>query len=58
MAHRVVVLALDGVYPFDLGIPRAGFGTDTSLRQHPHAAIGVHPLTYRRTFRGTADSIR
>ena len=30
----------------------AGFGTTASLRQHLHAAIGVAPLTYRRTFRG------
>jgi transcriptional regulator GlxA family with amidase domain len=32
----------------------AGFGTTASLRQHLHAAIGVAPLTYRRTFRGTS----
>ena len=25
--HRVVVLALDGVYPFELGIPARIFGT-------------------------------
>jgi transcriptional regulator GlxA family with amidase domain len=31
----------------------AGFGTTASLRQHLHAAIGVAPLTYRRTFRGS-----
>ncbi len=30
----------------------AGFGTAVSLRQHLHAAIGVAPLAYRRTFRG------
>jgi transcriptional regulator GlxA family with amidase domain len=30
----------------------AGFGTPASLRQHLNAAIGVSPLTYRRTFRG------
>lgn len=30
---------------------RAGFGTDATLRQHLHAAIGVSPGTYRRTFR-------
>jgi transcriptional regulator GlxA family with amidase domain len=30
----------------------AGFGTPASLRQHLHAAIGVAPLTYRRTYRG------
>src|SRR5918998_1678673 len=30
----------------------SGFGTTASLRQHLHAAIGVAPLTYRRTYRG------
>jgi transcriptional regulator GlxA family with amidase domain len=30
---------------------QAGFGTAVSLRQHLHAAVGVPPLTYRRTFR-------
>ena len=29
----------------------AGFGTAVSLRQHLHAAVGVSPLAYRRTFR-------
>ncbi|GAA2347912.1 hypothetical protein GCM10009854_26400 [Saccharopolyspora halophila] len=27
-----------------------GFATAASLRQHLHAAIGVSPITYRRTF--------
>jgi transcriptional regulator GlxA family with amidase domain len=31
-----------------------GFGTTASLRQHLHAAIGVAPLAYRRTYRGSA----
>lgn len=31
---------------------KVGFATGTSLRQHLHAAIGVTPLAYRRTFRG------
>ncbi|MFD8994720.1 GlxA family transcriptional regulator [Streptomyces abikoensis] len=30
---------------------RVGFGTDATLRQHLHAAIGVSPGAYRRTFR-------
>lgn len=30
----------------------ASFGTTASLRQHLHAAIGVAPLSYRRTYRG------
>jgi transcriptional regulator GlxA family with amidase domain len=29
-----------------------GFPSATSLREHLHAAIGVSPLAYRRTFRG------
>ncbi|MFD0023110.1 GlxA family transcriptional regulator [Streptomyces sp. NPDC058382] len=29
--HRVVVLALDGVYPFELGIPQRVFGTADTL---------------------------
>jgi transcriptional regulator GlxA family with amidase domain len=32
----------------------SGFGTTASLRQHLHAAIGVAPLAYRRTYRGAA----
>jgi transcriptional regulator GlxA family with amidase domain len=33
---------------------RAGFATTASLRQHLHAAIGVAPLAYRRTFQAAA----
>ena len=36
--------------PVDQIAQRAGFGTTVSLRQHLHAAIGVSPITYRRTF--------
>jgi transcriptional regulator GlxA family with amidase domain len=35
---------------------QAGFGTSVSLRQHLHAAVGVAPLAYRRTFRATPRS--
>jgi transcriptional regulator GlxA family with amidase domain len=31
---------------------QVGFAGGTSLREHLHAAIGVSPLAYRRTFRG------
>ncbi|MFE0674525.1 GlxA family transcriptional regulator [Streptomyces sp. NPDC058867] len=31
---------------------QVGFATGTSLREHLHAAIGVTPMAYRRTFRG------
>ncbi|MEU7822433.1 helix-turn-helix domain-containing protein [Catellatospora sp. NPDC049133] len=37
---------------------QVGFGTGTSLREHLHAAIGVTPLAYRRTFRGSAAPAR
>ncbi|WP_214414996.1 GlxA family transcriptional regulator [Sphaerisporangium fuscum] len=38
-------------WPVDLVAHRAGFGTGVSLRRHLHAAIGVTPQAYRRTFR-------
>jgi transcriptional regulator GlxA family with amidase domain len=38
--------------PVERVAAEAGFGTTASLRQHLHAAIGVAPLAYRRTFRG------
>lgn len=42
--------------PVDEVAGQVGFATGTSLRQHLRAAIGVSPITYRRTFRGaTAD---
>jgi transcriptional regulator GlxA family with amidase domain len=36
--------------PVDQIARRAGFGTALSLRQHLHAALGVSPIAYRRTF--------
>ena len=42
--------------PVDQIAGQVGFGTGTSLRQHLHAAIGVSPLAYRRTFRAGADA--
>jgi transcriptional regulator GlxA family with amidase domain len=36
--------------PVDRVAERAGFGTATSMRQHLHAAVGVSPTVYRRTF--------
>ncbi|RBY76296.1 AraC family transcriptional regulator [Blastococcus sp. TF02-09] len=38
--------------PVERVAEQAGFGTTASLRQHLHAAIGVAPLAYRRTYRG------
>jgi transcriptional regulator GlxA family with amidase domain len=40
--------------PVDEVARRAGFGSSVSLRQHLHAAVGVAPLAYRRTFRPAA----
>lgn len=40
--------------PVDTVARRAGFGTAVSLRQHLHAAVGVAPHSYRRTFRHAA----
>ncbi|MFF8996822.1 GlxA family transcriptional regulator [Streptomyces achromogenes] len=42
-----------GDLPVDRIAAEVGFATGTSLRQHLHAAIGVSPQTYRRTFRQT-----
>lgn len=39
-------------YPVDEIAGQVGFAGGTSLREHLHAAIGVSPLAYRRTFRG------
>jgi transcriptional regulator GlxA family with amidase domain len=37
--------------PIDRVARQSGFGTAASLRQHLHAAVGVAPAAYRRTFR-------
>jgi transcriptional regulator GlxA family with amidase domain len=44
--------------PVDDVAERVGFTGGTSLREHLHAAIGVAPRTYRRTFRGSPSSSR
>jgi AraC family transcriptional regulator, transcriptional activator FtrA len=35
----------------------AGFGTAANLRQHFTRAVGVAPMTYRRTFRGEGTAV-
>ncbi|MEU7559822.1 GlxA family transcriptional regulator [Streptomyces eurythermus] len=40
-----------GDLPVDRIAAEVGFATGASLRQHLHAAIGVSPQAYRRTFR-------
>jgi transcriptional regulator GlxA family with amidase domain len=38
--------------PVDAVAEQSGLGTGANLRNHLRAALGVSPLTYRRTFRG------
>lgn len=56
LTNQRVTLARRLLETTDLPVERvaadAGFGTTVSLRQHLHAAIGVAPLAYRRTYRG------
>jgi transcriptional regulator GlxA family with amidase domain len=58
LVHQRVSIARRLLETTDLPVERiaaeAGFGTTASLRQHLHAAIGVAPLAYRRTYRGVA----
>ncbi|HLK00868.1 MAG TPA: helix-turn-helix domain-containing protein [Streptosporangiaceae bacterium] len=43
--------------PVDTIASRVGFATAASLRQHMHAAIGVAPVAYRRTFQAGPSSL-
>jgi transcriptional regulator GlxA family with amidase domain len=56
LAMQRVALARRLLETTDLPVERvaadAGFGTATSMRLHLHAAIGLSPLAYRRTYRG------
>ncbi|MGW7458827.1 GlxA family transcriptional regulator [Streptomyces sp. NPDC054797] len=45
-------------WPIDTVADRAGLGSGASLRQHLHAAIGVSPQAYRRTFRAVQADAR
>ena len=42
--------------PVDEIAGKVGFAGGTSLREHLHAALGVSPLAYRRTFRGALSA--
>ena len=44
--------------PVDDIAGQVGFAGGTSLREHLHAAIGVTPVAYRRTFRGAPATSR
>ncbi|MEV4123834.1 helix-turn-helix domain-containing protein [Nocardia sp. NPDC049707] len=48
--HRVVVLALDGVYPFELGIPSRVFGTAAELYEVSTCSIDGAPVPSRSDF--------
>ena len=50
--ERVRLLLETTDLPVDEIAGLVGFAGGTSLREHLHAAIGVSPLAYRRTFRG------
>ncbi|WP_353945429.1 helix-turn-helix domain-containing protein [Streptomyces sp. HUAS MG91] len=52
--HRARQLLETSDLPVDRIAAEVGFATGTSLRQHLHAAIGVSPRDYRRTFRADA----
>ncbi len=61
-ADRASVLVIDLLETTGLSVDdfagRVGFATGTSPREHLHAAIGVSPMAYRRTFRGAAAPAR
>jgi transcriptional regulator GlxA family with amidase domain len=44
--------------PVERVAERAGFGTPASMRQHLHAAVGVSPTAYRRTFGRPVETAR
>ncbi|WP_328403264.1 GlxA family transcriptional regulator [Nocardia sp. NBC_00403] len=48
--HRVVVLALDGVYPFELGIPSRVFGTAPDRYEVMTCSIDGRPVATRSDF--------
>jgi transcriptional regulator GlxA family with amidase domain len=55
LLHQRVQHARELLETTDLAVEtvarRAGLRSATALRQHLHAAIGVSPSAYRRTFR-------
>ncbi|MBB6547990.1 GlxA family transcriptional regulator [Nonomuraea rubra] len=53
--HRVVVLALDGVYPFELGIPQRVFGTADGLYEVVTCTVDGRPVRTSADFTIMAD---
>jgi transcriptional regulator GlxA family with amidase domain len=54
--HRVVVLALDGVYPFELGIPQRVFGTADGRYEVVTCTVDGRPVRTSADFAITAES--
>jgi transcriptional regulator GlxA family with amidase domain len=54
--HRVVVLALDGVYPFELGIPQRVFGTADGRYEVVSCTVDGLPVRTSSDFTITAGS--
>ncbi|GLW74537.1 transcriptional regulator [Kitasatospora phosalacinea] len=53
--HRVVVLALDGVYPFELGIPRRVFGSFADRYELTTCTVDGRPVRTDADFAVTPD---
>ncbi|MGA4846907.1 GlxA family transcriptional regulator [Streptomyces sp. G5(2025)] len=53
--HRVVVLALDGVYPFELGIPQRVFGAAERRYEVVTCTVDGHPVRTSADFAITPD---
>ncbi|BAJ30537.1 MULTISPECIES: helix-turn-helix domain-containing protein [Kitasatospora] len=53
--HRVAVLALDGVYPFELGIPRRVFGSTDGLYELATCTVDGRPVRTDADFALTPD---
>jgi transcriptional regulator GlxA family with amidase domain len=54
--HRVVVVALDGVYPFELGIPQRVFGTADGRYEVVTCTVDGRPVRTSADFAITAES--
>ncbi|WP_081973726.1 GlxA family transcriptional regulator [Kitasatospora phosalacinea] len=53
--HRVAVLALDGVYPFELGIPKRVFGSTDGLYRLTTCTVDGRPVRADADFTVTPD---
>lgn len=53
--HRVVVLAIDGVYPFELGIPSRVFGATDGLYEVLTCTVDGRPVRTNSDFSITVE---